>query len=44
MRPDKQITTQTQEISYVELLEGQESKQVKEKAKQLTTDKKPKNE
>ena len=43
MKPDKQITTQTQEISYIELLDGQESKQLKDKAKQIE-DKKPDNE
>lgn len=35
MRPDKQIITQTQEISYVELLEGQGTKRIEEKAKQI---------
>lgn len=46
MKPDKQITTQTQEISYVELLEGQKTKELKPKAKEITKsiDKKPGNE
>ena len=43
MHPDKQITTQMQEISYVELLEGQGTKGLKPEPKKIE-DKKPKNE